>query len=152
MIDIDQFKNNKTLKKQDLITIGTIKNLSKIYGIDILIKGFAIAYEKLIKTDLALAKKMRLKIVGSGDQKKILLDLISALDLNDIVYLKDRVKHNLVPLEMEEISIFCALSRQESFGVAVLEASALGIPVIVSNKGGLQEVVINEKTGLIIDI
>ena len=34
---------------------------------------------------------MRLKIVGSGDQKKILLDLISSLDLNDIVSLKDRV-------------------------------------------------------------
>tara|TARA_B100000242_G_scaffold37677_1_gene22484 strand:+ start:135 stop:1241 length:1107 start_codon:yes stop_codon:yes gene_type:complete len=150
-IDINQFKNNKTLKKEEIITIGTIKNLSKIYGIDILIKGFAIAYKKLIKKDLALAKKMRLKIVGSGDQKQILLDLISSLNLKDIVSLKDRVKHNLVPLEMEEISIFCALSRQESFGVAVLEASALGIPVIVSNKGGLPEVVINEKTGLIID-
>ena len=52
---------------------------------------------------------------------------------------------------MEDISIFCALSRQESFGVAVLEASALGIPVIVSNRGGLPEVVINESTGIIIE-
>lgn len=150
-IDIDQFKKNKTLKKKEIITIGTIKNLSKIYGIDILIKGFAIAYKTLIKTDLALAKKIRLKIVGSGDQKKILLNLISSLNLKDIAFLKDRVKHNLVPKEMEDISIFCALSRQESFGVSVLEASALGIPVIVSNIGGLPEVVLNEKTGIIID-
>lgn len=150
-IDINQFKNNMILNKKEIITIGTIKNLSKIYGIDILIKAFAIAYKRLLKTDLALAKKMRLKIVGSGDQKKILLNLISSLDLKDLVSFRDRVKHNLVPIEMEEISIFCALSRQESFGVAVLEASAQGIPVIVSNKGGLPEVVLNEKTGLILD-
>lgn len=150
-IDLDQFKKNKFVKKKETITIGTIKNLSKVYGIDILIKGFAIAYKELIKTDLDLAKKMRLKIIGSGDQKEILLDLISSLDLKNIVSVKDRVKHHLVPIEMEEISIFCALSRQESFGVAVLEASALEIPVIVSNVGGLPEVVLNEKTGIIID-
>ena len=52
---------------------------------------------------------------------------------------------------MEDISIFCALSRQESFGVSILEASASGIPVITSNRGGLPEVVLNGVTGLIIE-
>ena len=52
---------------------------------------------------------------------------------------------------MEGISIFCAFSRQESFGVAVLEASASGIPVITSNRGGLPEVVIDGLTGIIIE-
>ncbi len=150
-VDTNQFKKKKIQNKKESITIGTIKNLSSIYGIDILIKGFEIAYKKLLKSDIALAKKMRLKIVGSGEQKEELLNLISSLGLKDIASIQDRVKHNLVPLEMEEISIFCALSRQESFGVAVLEASALGIPVITSNKGGLPEVVINGVTGIIIE-
>ena len=150
-IDTNQFKKKKICSNDEKITIGTIKNLSKIYGIDILIKGFAIAYEELLKSDVALAKKMRLKIVGSGEQKEMLLGLIYSLGLKGVTIIKDRVKHHLVPLEMEEISIFCALSRQESFGVAVLEASALGIPVITSNRGGLPEVVIDGVTGIIID-
>ncbi len=150
-IDTNQFKKKKICSNDETITIGTIKNLSKIYGIDILIKSFAIAYKELLRSDIALAKKMRLKIVGSGEQKEMLLGLIDSIGLKDVTIMKDRVKHHLVPLEMEEISIFCALSRQESFGVAVLEASALGIPVITSNRGGLPEVVIDGVTGIIID-
>ena len=69
-IDTHLFKKKGIFKEKEIITVGTIKNLSEIYGIDILIKGFAIAYKKLIKSDLALAKKMRLKIVGNGEQKK----------------------------------------------------------------------------------
>lgn len=149
-IDINQFKKKKTSTKEKYITIGTIKTLSEIYGIDILIKGFSLAYKKLLKSDLVLAKKMRLKIIGSGQQKRNLLDLISSLGISEISILKDRVKHNCVPLEMKEISIFCAFSRQESFGVAVLEASASGIPVITSDRGGLPEVVVDGATGIII--
>jgi len=150
-IDLNQFKKKKVFKNNENITVGTIKNLSEIYGIDILIKGFAIAYQELLESDLTLAKKMSLKIVGSGEEKKRLLTLISSLDLKHVANVKDRVKHHKVPLELEEISIFCAFSRQESFGVAVLEASASGIPVVTSNRGGLPEVVINGETGIVIE-
>lgn len=150
-IDTNQFINKKIKDKSDTITVGTIKNLSKIYGIDILIKGFAIAHKEILESNPVLAKKMRLKIVGSGQQKELLIALINSLGLKDIASITSRVKHHLVPLKMQELSIFCALSRQESFGVVVLEASALEIPVITSNRGGLPEVVVNGLTGLIIN-
>jgi glycosyltransferase involved in cell wall biosynthesis len=41
-------------------------------------------------------------------------------------------------------------SLQESFGVAVLEASAVGLPVIAGNVGGVPEVLDNNKTGLLV--
>ena len=40
---------------------------------------------------------------------------------------------------------------EKSFGVAVLEAGACGNPVIVSNVGGLPEVVKNGKAGFIVE-
>ena len=49
------------------------------------------------------------------------------------------------------LDIYVAVSLQESFGVAVLEASACAKPVIVSNVGGLPEVVDDGKTGIIIE-
>ena len=150
-IDTNQFRKRKIQNKSEKITVGTIKNLSRIYGIDILIKAFAIAHKEIFKSDPVLAKKMRLKIVGSGEQKESLMSLVDSLALSDITSIKSRVKHDLVPIEMQEISIFCALSRQESFGVAVLEASSLEIPVITSNRGGLPEVVLDGRTGLILD-
>jgi glycosyltransferase involved in cell wall biosynthesis len=40
-------------------------------------------------------------------------------------------------------------SVTETFGLVVLEAQACGLPAIVSNFGGPQEIIINEKTGFI---
>jgi glycosyltransferase involved in cell wall biosynthesis len=43
-------------------------------------------------------------------------------------------------------------SKQESFGMAVLEAMALGKPTVVSKMGGLPDLVVNEQTGFIVPI
>jgi len=45
--------------------------------------------------------------------------------------------------EEKYMDVYVALSRldSESFGVAIIEASACGFPVIVSDVGGLPEVV-----------
>jgi len=52
---------------------------------------------------------------------------------------------------MLDINVSPSTEDSESFGVAILEASACGKPVIVSNVGGLPEVVDNEKTGFIVE-
>jgi len=49
------------------------------------------------------------------------------------------------------LDIYVAPSLEESFGVAVLEASACNKPVVVSNVGGLPEVVDNGITGFIVE-
>jgi glycosyltransferase involved in cell wall biosynthesis len=48
------------------------------------------------------------------------------------------------------IDIFVALSNYESFGVSVLEAGACERPVVVSNAGGLPEIVVDRSTGFIV--
>jgi L-malate glycosyltransferase len=46
------------------------------------------------------------------------------------------------------IDVFVNISEYESFGVSVIEAMACGIPVVVSNVGGLKEIVRDESLGL----
>src|SRR5690606_34807888 len=57
-----------------------------------------------------------------------------------------------VPVFLNDWDIFVVPSRfeSESFGVAAVEASAAGLPVIVSDVGGLPEVVDHERTGLVV--
>jgi glycosyltransferase involved in cell wall biosynthesis len=43
------------------------------------------------------------------------------------------------------------LPGEEEFGIAPLEAQACGCPVIALNRGGAQETVINEVTGVLVD-
>lgn len=47
--------------------------------------------------------------------------------------------------------IFVALGQNEPFGLSVLEAMSSNIPVIAFDEGGYREMVINNKTGYLID-
>src|SRR5699024_8336067 len=60
-----------------------------------------------------------------------------------------QVPNDQVIDELNQMDIFAAFSRSESFGVAVLEASACELPVVVSDVGGLPEVVQHRETGFI---
>jgi glycosyltransferase involved in cell wall biosynthesis len=51
---------------------------------------------------------------------------------------------------MLDISVSVSITDSESFGVAVIEASACEKPVIVANVGGLPEVVEDEVTGFVV--
>ena len=46
--------------------------------------------------------------------------------------------------------IFVLPSQAEAFGIAAVEASACGLPVVVSRVGGLQNIVVNGETGFLV--
>ena len=134
------------------ITVGTVKTLSRKYGIDTLIRGFAKCRSALQHRDPTCAKRVRLRIVGDGPQRYELEQLARTVGVADVTSFVGAVPHDRVPSELNELDIYVAVSRldSESFGVAVLEASACELPVVVSDAGGLPEVVENGKTGLVI--
>lgn len=146
-IDINKFKPNQvsSIFKEDNIVIGTIKTLESIYGIEYLIKAF-----KIVKTKLP-DRKIKLLLVGEGTQRKNLETLAIESNLFSDIVFTGYVNHNEVAKYHNMLDIYVAVSLQESFGVAVLEASACGKPVIVSNVGGLPEVVDDGKTGIIVE-
>ena len=99
-----------------------------------------------------MADKLKLRLVGEGPQTKALKTLASHLGIADKVFFVGRVPHMKVPNELDKLDIYVALSRRESesFGVAIIEAGAAARPVVVSDAGGLPEVVMDGKTGLIV--
>ncbi len=152
-VDIESFKNLNYDRELDTINIGTIKTLMAKYGIDTLIQGFALAREELFETDPDLARKMRLTICGKGPQKEILQEMAESFEIGDITEFKGFVSHSEIPNELNKMDVYVAMSREESesFGVAIIEASSVELPVIVSSYGGLPEVVVHGETGFVVD-
>jgi L-malate glycosyltransferase len=148
-IDTDLFSPCHQLKSSTL-TVGTVKTLAHKYGIDLLIKAFAKVHSLLKEEQPELASRLRLLIAGGGPDENSLKELAEAVGVADITTFAGQVPHAEVPKYLNKLDIYVALSRLESFGVAVLEASACAIPVVVADVGGLPEVVKNNKTGFIV--
>lgn len=134
------------------LVIGTVKTLDSKYGIDTLLDAVALLIQKLTPATPAIAKSIRLRIVGTGPQEAELKQRAADLGIGSIVDFVGRVPHDQVPNELHKMDIYAALSRldSESFGVAIVEAGACGLPVVVSDVDGFSEVVQDQTTGLIV--
>lgn len=143
-VDMDLFQPRGTVEAGHAPVIGTVKSLAPKYGIDTLIEAFAL----LVPAHPGL----RLRIVGSGPQETELKELSVSLGVGDRIDWVGRVGHAEVPDELRKMDVYAALSKldSESFGVAVIEASACGVPVVVSDVGGLPEVVVQDATGFVV--
>ena len=144
-IDINKFKPlDEVSLDKDEITIGTVKALTPKYGIDILIKAFA-------RLSAELDFKLRLKIVGKGKSDEEYKVLAKELGLSKTVDFLGYVDNSKIPEVLNDFDIYAALSTldSESFGVAVVEAMACELPVVVTAVDGFKEVV-PDSAGLII--
>lgn len=147
-IDLEKFKPmtvNSVFSPDDFV-IGTVKTLEEKYGIEFLIKAFKIVSEKYPNLPL------KLLIVGAGSLEKNLKQLAKKIDIQDKTIFTGRIPFAEVPKyhNMLTISVSVSTSHSESFGVAIIEASACAKPVVVSNVGGLPEVVADGITGIIV--
>jgi glycosyltransferase involved in cell wall biosynthesis len=145
-IDPEKFKpgiTNSLFGKDDFV-IGTVKALEPEYGIEYLIQSFASLCGKFTE------KSIRLLIVGDGSLAKSLRELADSTGFGHCICFTGKISHEDVPGYLNMMDVYAALSLSESFGVAVIEASACKLPVVVTNIGGLKEVVKDGITGLMV--
>lgn len=125
------------------LRIISVRHLHHKYGLDILIE----ALRRLIKQHPEA--KIELHIGGDGPQEGRLERQIRDGGVEHCVKLLGRIPPEQLPQLLSQYDVFVAPSREESFGVAILEASACGLPVVGSEVGGIPEVIVHEKTGLL---
>lgn len=144
-VDTEIFKPMPEIKKlkNSTFVIGIVKSLETIYGIDILIKAFKVFSDKYNDTKLV--------IVGKGSKEVEYKQLVKDLNLNEKVEFVGRVLNEEVPKYLNSFDLYTALSLEESFGVAAIEAMSCNIPVLLSNVSGFAEIVSNNENGFLVE-
>ncbi len=118
-----------------------ISNFRKVKRVDDVVRVFALL-NKVIPSKLIL--------VGDGPERYLCERLCREFNLCDKVIFLGKVRDTTHVLEIADV--FLLPSETESFGLAALEAMAVGVPVISSNTGGIPEVNIHGFSGYLSNV
>jgi glycosyltransferase involved in cell wall biosynthesis len=87
----------------------------------------------------AAGHRFTLSIVGEGPERDALEAQIHLLGLENEVTLTGRIAPEQIGYALRDHRMYLHSSRQESFGLAIIEAMAVGVPVIIGEIGGVAE-------------
>tara|TARA_B100001057_G_scaffold490684_1_gene579451 strand:+ start:1772 stop:2824 length:1053 start_codon:yes stop_codon:yes gene_type:complete len=83
------------------------------------------AFRKIIDLDFDAS----LTIIGSGDSKKFLQEKCKKLKLSDKVYFWGSVNNKKLIKSLQEFDIMISASKEETFGLNIIEALSVGLTV-----------------------
>ena len=89
-----------------------------------------------------------LEIIGEGEERTVLESEIKKLNLEKHVTLYGH--KNKLDKFMKDWSVFVLPSVSETFGITILEAMRAGLPVVASRVGGVSDIIIRNKNGLLV--
>jgi len=149
-IDARQFVRSRTQEEakrllgipRGRLLIGAIGRLSDEKGFDRLIE----AVDRL----LAGGVDVELRIAGEGDQHGPLDDLIRRLNREDRIHLVG-FQRDTIPL-FEAMDVFALSSLREGLPNVVLEAMAMGVPVVATRVAGVPRLIEHGENGLLVDV
>ena len=138
--EMDFDKRRRYAKDEERI-LCHISNFRKVKRVEDVLRMFALVNEQI---------PSKLIFAGDGPERNNLERLVRELDLCDRVIFVGKVSDTSHVLEISDL--FILPSETESFGLAALEAMAVGVPVISSNTGGIPEVNIHGETGYLSNV
>lgn len=145
-VDLANFAPQKveSLFNDDDFVLGSIKPLEELYNIDVLIKSFAALRSKY--------PHLKLLIAGEGSAEKELMTLANSLRVTDAITFAGRIPFKDIHKYYNMIDVLVNISEYESFGVSVIEAMACEKPVVVTNVGGLKDIVKDDRLGFKVEV
>lgn len=120
-----------------------IGNILKTKGIFELLEAFCLLIKKMPDAYLIF--------VGDGKDKKRLIKKAVKTGISNRVIFIGRRQHNKIPHWLSMSDILILPSYSEGLPNAVVEAMACQRPVIATNVGGIPEVIVDGKSGILVE-
>lgn len=125
--------------------------LARTKGFDLLIRGFAVAAQRIPDAQLLLAVGASGQTPGQAAMADELRALAAECGVADRVKLLGHIPHRETPDYYRAADVFVLSSRVEPFGMTAIEAMACGTPTIVTVHGGLHQALTFGRNALFAD-
>jgi glycosyltransferase involved in cell wall biosynthesis len=140
-LDHDRYRLLDGVTRYEQPTIVHFGRVRKYKAIDVVIKAYARIREKL--------PDARLIIIGDGPELPNLVKLAGRMGLGDAVDFKGRIPTGEMVEILNRSHLFMNASPKEGWGLTVVEANACGVPVVGSDRPGLKDSILHDKTGFL---
>ncbi len=145
-VDLEKFKFRARQPGRSSVVVSIIGRITPLKGHAYFLQGMA----KVIR----LMPFVRVRVIGDApsskkDYKNSLLLLVRRLGITDNVeFMGNRAD---IPELLQDTDILVLSTvTQEAFGRVLIEAQAVGVPVIATKVGGVVDIVTHEQTGLLV--
>ncbi len=144
-VDLSLFKPDTCkLEENNVARIGFFKGFRAVYGPTVLVQA--------IPAVLAHCPHARFELIGDGAELERCQAMAQELGVDHAVQWVGRLDHSLLPDRLKRWRLSVIPSIHEAFGVAALESQAMGVPVVASRVGGLNDTVRDGETGLLFPV
>ena len=111
-------------------------------NIPLIVKSFAAVHTKYPHT--------RLRLVGGGSEDTKIRACIDRYGLTERVNVVSWTEHP--EKEMQDADVFLSASDHEAYGLTLVEALAVGLPIVTTDVGCVGDVVINDTHGIVVPV
>ena len=125
------------MKEKDPFIFLSISNLYKNKNVPLVLKSF-----KRFNED---NPNSQLRIIGVGSEENKLKALTKKLKIKNVSFLGIKTRDQIVQ-EFNNSNVFVLGTKYETFGVVLIESISMGVPVIVTDCGGSNDIM-NEEVG-----
>lgn len=160
--DLDYFQEDipaKRKKFRDKYNLQTDEIAIGIIGRIVPIKNHRFFLEAIKKLSDSTDKKIRAIIIGDGEDRDVVMNICNELKLEYSTHTDD--KHDKIVtftswiMEMDlatsGLDIIALTSLNEGTPVSLIEASAAGKPIVSTNVGGIEDVVLKDINAFVLD-
>jgi glycosyltransferase involved in cell wall biosynthesis len=138
-IPLDEFAPYRPRRREShVLKVVFVGRLANWKGVDTLLKA------------VACLQDVHVTIVGDGPEMSSLRALTHELKLEDVVTFAGQQARSAVLAYMAQANVMVLVSSYEGLSHTLLEACALGVPCIASDRGGNPEVIRHGENGLLV--
>lgn len=121
----------------------TVSRMAKEKKIEFQIRGLALLKQTLKKKQ----KSLRFLMIGDGQQKGELQELAKKYDLEQEIVFVGQVENCDITAYLKACDVFTFASKSETQGIVLLEAMAVGNPIVAVKASGVEDIVEDGVTG-----
>jgi glycosyltransferase involved in cell wall biosynthesis len=128
--------------QRGILSVGSF-TLNK--GHDVLIRAFGHVLSKVPDARLVL-------VGGDGPEIELIRQLIDSMSFAQKVNIFKDVPHERIPAFLSQADLFVLASHREGHPLAVIEAGAVGVPIVCTRTTGSLELISDKVTGRLVEV